>query len=228
MLKKVYGEVIIPKNSILYHTTDYNYNNNKKTPFLFCTFHPSEWTNLNEFVLRVKLKRDIKLLFMIKDFRKAHVNSSLNELSNNEDYLSKLKNNKKYCFKKYLLKDDFDGWFSSIENRTTIEVALINNIDIYDVISNEKLMNNWRNRNYINNILSNKNWGKLYEICSINNPLIFNINERYREKIKEYLNFCAKFNYKNDFVFQVILENAIINYHKHKYDKINWICPERN
>jgi len=128
MLKNVYGEVIIPKDSILYHTTDIEYNSNKKTPFLFCSFHPSEWWNLNEIVLRVKLKRDVRLLFAIKDFRKAHINSSLNELSNNSDYLSKLKNTRKYCFREYLLKEDFDGWFSSIENRTTIEVALINKL----------------------------------------------------------------------------------------------------
>ncbi len=124
MLKNVYGEVIIPKDSILYHTTDNEYNINKKTPFLFCSFHPSEWWNLNEFVLRVKLLRDVRLLFMIKDFRKAHINSSLNELSNNNDYLSKLKDRSKFCFKEYLLKENFDGWFSSIENRTTVEVVL--------------------------------------------------------------------------------------------------------
>ena len=151
MLKNVYGEVIIPKDSILYHTTDIEYNSNKKTPFLFCSFHPSEWWNLNEIVLRVQLKRNVRLLFMIKDFRKAHINSSLNELSNNSDYLSKLKN-----MRKYLLKEDFDGWFSSIENRTTIEVALINKLDTYEIISKESLLNNFSNllnRNYRNNLL---------------------------------------------------------------------------
>lgn len=171
MLKNVYGEVIIPKDSILYHTTDIEYNSNKKTPFLFCSFHPSEWWNLNEIVLRVKLKRDVRLLFMIKDFRKAHINSSLNELSNNSDYLSKLKNTMKYCFREYLLKEDFDGWFLSIDY-----------------------------------------------------PLIFNINERYKEKIKEYLDYCSMFGFINDFVFQVILGNAIINYHKYNYEKIDWVC----
>ena len=227
MLKNVYGEVIIPKDSILYHTTDIEYNSNKKTPFLFCSFHPSEWWNLNEIVLRVQLKRDVRLLFMIKDFRKAHINSSLNELSNNRDYLSKLKNTRKYCFREYLLKEDLDGWFSSIENRTTIEVALINKLDTYEIISKESLLNNFSNllnRNNRNNLLSNKKWGILYKISSIDYPLIFNINERYKEKIKEYLDYCSKFGFINDFVFQVILGNVVINYHKYNYEKIDWEC----
>jgi len=227
MLKNVYGEVIIPKDSILYHTTDIEYNSNKETPFLFCSFHPSEWWNLNEIVLRVKLKRDVRLLFMIKDFRKAHINSSLNELSNNSDYLSKLKNTRKYCFREYLLKEGFDGWFSSIENRTTIEVALINKLDTYEIISKESLLNNFSNllnHNNRNNLLANKKWGILYNISSIDYPLIFNINERYKEKIKEYLDYCSRFGFINDFVFQVILGNAIINYHKYNYEKIDWKC----
>ena len=227
MLKNVYGEVIIPKDSILYHTTDIEYNSNKKTPFLFCSFHPSEWWNLNEIVLRVQLKRDVRLLFMIKDFRKAHINSSLNELSNNGDYLSKLKNMRKYCFREYLLKEDFDGWFSSIENRTAIEVALLNKKNTYEIISKVSLLNNFSNllnRNNRNNLLANKKWGDLYKISSIDYPLIFNINERYKEKIKEYINYCLNFGFINDFVFQVILENVIINYHKYNYEKISWEC----
>lgn len=152
---------------------------------------------------------------MINDFRKAHINSSLNELSNNRDYLSKLKNTRKYCFREYLLKEDLDGWFLSIENRTTIEVALINKLDTYEIISKESLLNNFSNllnRNNRNNLLANKKWGILFNISSIDYPLIFNINERYKEKIKEYLDYCSKFGFINDFVFQVILGNSIINY----------------
>jgi hypothetical protein len=42
-MKKTYGEMILKKSSILYHTSDnlFEYKNDK--PMLFCTFHPSEW-----------------------------------------------------------------------------------------------------------------------------------------------------------------------------------------
>ena len=36
--------------------------------------------------------------------------------------------------------------------------------------------------------------------------------EANKEKIKEYLDYCSKFGFINDFVFQVILGNAVINY----------------
>ena len=225
MLKNVYGEVIIPKDSILYHTTDEDYNANKRTPFLFCTFHPSDWTGfLNDYVLRVKLKRDIKVLFMIKDFRKAQINSSLNELSNNREYLSKLNNNKKICFRDNLLKEDFDGWLSSIENRTSIEVALINNKDIYEIISKEELRMNWRNGNNANNIITTKNWGKLYKISTIEKPLIMNLNNRIKKKLDEYIRYGINSKFPNEYVFQVVLQNAIINYHNHTFQKIDWFC----
>ncbi len=37
------------------------------------------------------------------------------------------------------------------------------------------------------------------------------MNERYREKIAEYLDYCSIFGFINSFVFQVILGNADIN-----------------
>jgi hypothetical protein len=92
---------------------------------------------------------------------------------------------------------------------------LINKLNTYEIISKESLLNNFSNflnRNYRNNLLTNKKWGILYNISSIDYPLIFNINERYKEKIKEYLDYCSKFGFINDFVFQVILGNAVINY----------------
>ena len=196
MLKNVYGEVIIPKDSILYHTTDIDYDENKDTSFLFCTFHPSEWWNLNEFVLKVRLKRDVRLLFMIKDFRKAHI-ISFDDLR------------LKYTLQENILDENFDGWFSSIENRTTIEITLKNKQNIYEIIGKEILLNNWINRNFRNNILAD-----FYKISSIEYPLIFNINQRYEEKIRHYLEYCSKFGFINNFTFQVILDNAIINYHK--------------
>ena len=59
MLKNVYGEVIIPKDSILYHTIYIEYYENKDISFLFCIFHTREWWNLNEFVLKVSMIKKI-------------------------------------------------------------------------------------------------------------------------------------------------------------------------
>ena len=50
MLRLLYGEMIIQKESILYHTSDdlFVYQNFHDELFLFCTFHPSEYTGNNK------------------------------------------------------------------------------------------------------------------------------------------------------------------------------------
>jgi hypothetical protein len=83
---------------------------------------------------------------------------------------------------------------------------------------------NWRNGNNANNVLTIKNWGKLYKISTIEKPLIFNINSRFKRKIEEYIQYGIQSKFPYEFVFQVILQNAIINYHQYKYEKIDWLC----
>jgi len=61
-----------------------------------------------------------------------------------------------------LNNEKFDGWFSSIENKGTIEVALINSKRIFKALDSELLVRNWRNGNINNNIISTKNWGTKY------------------------------------------------------------------
>jgi len=72
-MKRSYGEVIVKKGSILYHTSDepFEIKDQNDKPMLFCTFHPSEWDVMNEYATFIKLKKDISLLFMIESFKKA-------------------------------------------------------------------------------------------------------------------------------------------------------------
>jgi hypothetical protein len=68
-----YGEVILKKGSILYHTSDeqFTYKDELEKPLLFCTFHPSEYgSNNNSYIHFIKLEKDISLLFMIEKIKK--------------------------------------------------------------------------------------------------------------------------------------------------------------
>jgi hypothetical protein len=228
MLRKYYGEVILQKDFILYHTSEDIYRYRADKPMLFCTFHPSEWDSINEYVIFIKLKRDVSLLFMIESFRKSYIFSSLHKfiISSNEN-LAKKNNNNLICFSEELKKESFDGWFTSIENKATIEVSLLNNLSLFDVINMENLRRNWRNGNYLNNKITIKNWGTKYRIYSIDLPLIFNINDKFRIFIEEYIKYNQNSNFPNEFVFQVILHNAIINYHRtynNHLINIKWKC----
>ena len=75
------------------------------------------------------------------------------------------------------------------------------------------MINNWRNGYFNNDVLNIKNWGKKYSVCTTNYSALLNINEKYREMIKDYINFEKESKFINNFVFQVILKNAVINYH---------------
>ena len=226
MLKKYYGKVILKKDLILYYTSEslFTYNHNK--PMLFCTFHPSEWDGINDFVHYIILKQDINLLFMIDSIRKTYIFSSLHKFitSLNENLAKKNDNNLK-CFVEELKKENFDGWFSSIENKSSVEVSLINDTNIYEIIKTEELKRNWRNGNYLNNIITIKNWGTKYKIYTIDYPVIFKLNKRFKKLIFEYIKYNKESNFPNEFVFQVILNNAIIKYHKSFNDiDIKWKC----
>jgi len=218
MLKTIYGEMILKKGSILYHTSDdlFEYKNNLIKPMLFCTFHPSDFMGDNyKYINFVKIKKDISLLFMIDYIGRTHIFSSLNQiLDHPSKNLAKLNFDFLKKMVKELKKEHFNGWFSSIENKSPVEIALINNKDIYEIIETKEIKKNWNNGHYSennNNIIILKKWGK-YKICTIEKPVILNINKKYEEIIKAYKEYEIKSKFLSEHTFQVILDNANINY----------------
>jgi len=222
-MRRWYGEVIFKKESILYHTSDEPFTNinNQIKPLLFCTLHPSEYgsNNSDTYVHFIKLKKDINLLFMIENIKKNLIFSSLHLFTKNKrGNLSKMNNSKLLIFSEKLKNDNFDGWISSINNKTNIEITLLNNKNVYSLYKSEKLNENWINSNYINNKLISKNWGKNYPICTIKYPVIFIINERFKKEIEDY----QKLEINSNYVFQIVLNNAEIYYIKGDYENFNW------
>lgn len=215
MLRETYGEIIIKEGSILYHTSDKIYKFRSKKPMLFCSFHPSEYTGYNKYLHYIKIKKDISLLFMINYIDKIKIYSSLNDiidhpnknLAKKHDYVLKI-------MVKDLKKENFDGWFSSIENKPHVEVALNNDKDIYEVIDTKILKQNWNNGRYKgdnNEIIIKKDWGSI-PICTIKIPVILNIKKKYKRMIKKYKDCEISSKFISEYIFQIILDNAIINY----------------
>ena len=196
MLKSAYGSLIIKKDTILYHATDEEFTNKPEKKLLYTIFHPSEWFGYDsEYIARIQLKRDIEVLFFITGFRKHYI------LSNQEE-------KKSPTFLEKLAEENLDGWLASIENRSHIEVAIMNDPSIFEVISFEPLRKNWRNGNCLGGIPECKNWGTLYPISSRLILVVFQLNKKYRKLIEEYIRFGINSKYPFEYVFQVILENA--------------------
>ena len=195
MLKSTYGSLIIKKDTILYHATDEEFTYKSEKKLLYTTFHPSEWIGYDsEYIVRILLKRDIEVLFFIIGFRKHYV------LSNQAE-------KKSTAFLKNL-----DGWLASIENRSHVEVAIMNDPTIFEVISFEPLRKNWRNGNCLGGgIPECKNWGTLYPISSRTIPVVY--FKKYKRLIKEYIQYGLESKYPFEYALQVILENATINNH---------------
>jgi hypothetical protein len=60
------------------------------------------------------------------------------------------------------VKENLDGWIASIENRSHVEIAILNDSAIFKAISFEPLRKNWRNWNCLGEIPECKNWETLY------------------------------------------------------------------
>ena len=199
MLKSNYGSIIIKKDTILYHLTDEEFSNKPDKKLLYTIFHPSEWVGYDsEYVARIQLKRDIEVLFFITGFRKHYVLSNQEE-KRSPEFLEKLQ------------KENLDGWLASIENRSHVEVAIINYPTIFEVISFEPLRKNWRNGNCLDGIPECKNWGTLYPISSRTIPIVY--FKKYRRLIEEYIQYGLESKYPFEYALQVVFENATINNH---------------
>ena len=223
MLKDSYGKMKMKKGSVLYHSSENKFVKDKNKPFLFLTFHPSEWDIMNKYVTFIKLKKNITLLFMIEGFQNGRIFSCLNTLTKHPSLnLAKKFDKNLMCYREELKKEQYDGWFTSIENKASVEVGLINDEKNYEVLKTERLKRNWRNGNCAKGKIIYKYWGEKYPICTIEQPVKLKINLRYKSMIEEYKKYEKKSKYLLDNVFQIILENVKIYYHIADLEEIEW------
>jgi hypothetical protein len=119
-------------------------------------------------------------------------------------------------------QEGFQGWFSSIEGRTAIEVALINDPTIFEAISSEPMVYDWNHGTPSNNY--NKYWGTQYPVTE--RPLEFRVHSRYKEMIEEYMRQGEQ---DPDFhALQILFKKAKIEYHDGPVpsaDTVAWVCP---
>lgn len=221
-LRETFGEVILTKGSVLYHTSEEPFKRRAKKPMLFLSFYPSEWEGFSDnYITRVTLLKDVSLFFMVGGLYKSRVIPLLDKLINNPGAnLSKQNDTNLECYVKQLKHENFDGWFSSIEGKHAIEVALINDESVFSYSKSEPLKRNWNIGNYANNdTFVPKKWGEKYPICSSTHEITMNLNNRYKPDIDVYIKY-GKNTYPNEYVLQVILDRAYIKYHPGS-DKFN-------
>jgi len=215
-----YGYMIIPKGSILYHMNDesvFRYKSIEEKPFLFCTFHPSEYHE-QYYIHYIKLKKDLKILFMIENMYEDRIYSALPQISGYKlilKYLLSMELLVLHQMRDLFIKTKLDGWFSSINNLTNVEVGLLNKPDIFRCVKSIELKKKWKNgRNDENDNQILKDWRKFYEISFIEKPIQLYVNERFKKIFKKYKKYEKESGFIHEYIFQMMLDNIKINYYK--------------
>ena len=223
-MRRSYGEVILKKGTVLYHTNTYGLRGHTPdNPMVFLTIHPSEWYGSGELVVSVvELKQDVSLLFMINDIRQMRVFSSLDEfIERPGNNLAKMRTDNLRRYVPFLRKESFDGWFSTIKAGTAVEIALINDSALYAITSCSPITWDWRNSKYIGERLIPKHWGNAYTVSTRTHPAKLTLNAAFRSKIERYMSTVAT---DDPFgtAFSVLLQNACIEYIDAPVERIQW------
>lgn len=215
-LRTSYGYVVLPKGTRLYHSSANKLCELPSKPVLFMTLHPSEWYSEDSHISVVELQEEVSLLFMVDSIHRMKIYSSLNSyLENGASNLAKMNYERIKCWLPFLKKERLDGWFSSIENKGSVEFAILNNPSILKIVECLPIRFNWANSTY-NKM---KNWGTTYEITKA--PIRFVLNSRYKPQIEEYEIQVASFDPEGT-AFSVLLKTARVEYFEAPLEIIKW------
>jgi len=223
-MRSVYGELVLPKGTTLYHSSQEPFAANPRKPMLFTTFHPSDWYVFREeYITPITLQRDVSLFFMVGGFNGYRVLSLLDTLIGQPgNNLAKQRDQNLACYARHLRAEGFDGWFSTIEGKATVEVALLNSPDIFTAGESEQFHTaNWNDDRVRPDVL--ERFGSRFPISLVRQPATLRINERFRADIDAYLGRCSKSGGCVGTV-HLLLSTADIHYSTAPAAYIAWDC----
>jgi hypothetical protein len=221
-LRTSYGVVILPKKTRLYHASSNKLCDLPSKPVLFMTLHPSDWYAEDSHISVIELQKEVTLLFMVRHIRNMRIFSSLNNHIGNGKNLEKMNYEKIKCWLPFFQKEKLDGWFSSIENKNTIEFAILNDPSILKIVECLPIEYNWMNSTINNNMeLIPKNWGTKYKISTYNIPIKMILNSRFKDIIETYMQQVSEQDPYGT-TLSLILKNASITYIDAPLENIKW------
>ena len=223
-MRSVYGELVLPKGTALYHASQDPFVPQPQKPMLFTTFHPSEWSYATgEYITPITLLRPVSLFFMVGGFNGARLLPLLDAIiGQHGNNMVKRYDQNLACYVRHLRAEQFDGWFSTIEGKAQVEVALINEPSVYSVSPSVRIGDpNWNRDLGGPNI--QRRFGLRYPISLFTAPATLNLNSRFRPEIERYLEKCAQ-DGENMYIGQILLTGATITYFDAPSAYVAWDC----
>lgn len=154
------------------------------------TFHPSEWIFNNDVHISVvEIQRDAELFFMVEAIRRGRIFSALRYLLSGAHSNNLLKTNNALVntWMPKLNEAGFDGWFTSIENKGEVEVAIKNEPGLLKLVECGPVQRDWINAPLgPGETILPKIWGTRYPLKPGRRPIRFYLNRRFESMIEEY------------------------------------------
>jgi hypothetical protein len=219
-----YQELILPKGFVLYYPSDKPFiKESKYNNIIRCVFHPSE--READYIIKIKLKKDISLFFAI-DFRLSNIiNNSLISIpyctikeivktdffKNNIKYFNDSKSMILSMFKEQKCNGIID---MQMPYDGQLHIHLINNSNIFD-FEIEPINIDWKREGTIKNngLIIQKKWGNNYPIL-FDKSIILTVNELYKYLIELFLENIKHRKYKFNTSLQLLLRDCQIKYYE--------------
>lgn len=218
-MRTSFGELLIKKGTTLYcsscFTIDEIINNPEKVPILYYVFFHQPEYELFLNTYKLILKKDISLFFDVKFNMDINIDnenifkdifpcydSVLRSIIKNTQMNELLYNN--------LKKNNFDGFFGNRLYHSIVSITLFNNIELFDIF-----IDNYELKNIYDNEM--KTYYETFPLNFLENKFILNINKKYNESIKKYINIIDEYAINSDkyynLNFYYIIKNSEINYY---------------
>lgn len=227
-LRDKYGEIILKKGMILYHTSPKLFNTFENDPMLFIHFHPSDrFIQRDSYITRLRLNKDIRLLFLLQGVRgEMGLVSALGNLIKRPTQIinRRNRNNLKYI-NKYLKAENFDGWLTPYD-LFDVEIGLINDPDVFSVVSSTNEDDyDWRRSYTSDKIFRPKYWGLNYPVYIKEFPVQMNIHIYYKEIIERFIETGNNDDFEGTTIL-ILFIYAQITYHDCERKQIIWDCND--
>ncbi len=215
-MRDVYGTMTLKKGSTLYHASNAPFAPSPTKPLLFTTFQPSDHSDT--YITRIILQRDTHLVFLVNEIVGSKILPVLDTLMQQPGRnMDKQYEPNQICYARHLKREGVDGWLSTINGYTPVEVALLNDPSLFSAMAPSE--NYHSNYNSDGNISVSKR--TRYPISIAGATL--RVHKRMQGRLEQYMATCEQ-NRPGKVPFQCALKATDIEYYDGPIGYVSWEC----